>query len=70
MVPIATRVNRPAEMRPILSPKFKRPTARPPRMTVKFSHERNVPDCFFVWLVFLFFLFLFTFTVFFVFLIF
>lgn len=43
MVPIATRVNRPAEMRPTLSPKFSRPTARPPRMTVKFSHERNVP---------------------------
>lgn len=24
------------------SPKLRRPTARPPRMTVKFSHERKV----------------------------
>lgn len=39
---IATNVKRPAEICPTLSPKFKRPTARPPRMTVKLSHERNV----------------------------
>jgi hypothetical protein len=29
-------------MRPMLSPKFRSPTARPPRMTVKLSHERKV----------------------------
>lgn len=39
---IATSVNRPAEMRPTLSPKLSRPTAKPPRITVKLSHERNV----------------------------
>jgi hypothetical protein len=27
---------------PILSPKLSRPIARPPRMTVKLSHERKV----------------------------
>lgn len=35
-------VNRAAEMRPMRSPKFKRPTARPPRTTVKFNQERKV----------------------------
>jgi hypothetical protein len=35
-------VNRPAEIRPMRSPKLRRPTARPPRMTVKLSHERKV----------------------------
>ena len=39
---MATRVNRPAEILPILSPKLSRPMARPPRMTVKLSHERKV----------------------------
>lgn len=29
-------------MRPTRSPKFSSPTASPPRMTVKFSHDRNV----------------------------
>jgi hypothetical protein len=42
MAAIATRVKRPAEMRPTESPKFRSPTARPPRMTVKLSHDRNV----------------------------
>jgi len=42
IVPIATNVNRPADMRPTLSPKLSRPTARPPRITVKLSQERNV----------------------------
>lgn len=36
------RVNRPAEMRPTLSPKLSRPMARPPRMMVKLSQERKV----------------------------
>ena len=36
IVPIATSVNRPAEMRPTESPKLSRPMARPPRRTVKF----------------------------------
>lgn len=39
---IATNVNKPAEIRPMLSPKLRRPTASPPRMTVKLSHERKV----------------------------
>lgn len=39
---IATNVNRPALIFPILSPKLRRPIARPPRMTVKLSHERKV----------------------------
>jgi hypothetical protein len=42
MAAIATRVKRPAEMRPTESPKLSRPTARPPRMTVKLSHDRKV----------------------------
>lgn len=42
IVPIATNVNRPADIRPTRSPKFNSPTASPPRMTVKLSHERNV----------------------------
>ena len=42
MAAIATNVNKPADIRPTESPKFSRPTARPPRMTVKLSHERNV----------------------------
>ena len=29
-------------MRPTLSPKFSRPMASPPRMTVKFSHDKKV----------------------------
>jgi hypothetical protein len=39
---MATIVNKPAEILPIESPKLSRPTARPPRMTVKLSHERKV----------------------------
>jgi hypothetical protein len=31
-----------AEIFPTLSPKFRRPTARPPRTTAKWSHERKV----------------------------
>lgn len=42
MAIMATRVNRPALIFPTLSPKFSSPIARPPRMTVKFSHERKV----------------------------
>ena len=42
MAAIATSVNRPADIRPTESPKFRSPTARPPRMTVKLSHDRNV----------------------------
>jgi hypothetical protein len=42
MAIMATRVKRPAEILPILSPKLSRPIARPPRMTVKLSHERKV----------------------------
>lgn len=42
MAAMATIVNSPAEIMPTLSPKLRRPTARPPRMTVKFSHERKV----------------------------
>jgi hypothetical protein len=39
---MATTVKHAALMRPTLSPKLRRPTASPPRMTVKFSHERKV----------------------------
>ena len=42
MAAIATNVNRPAEIWPTLSPKLRSPTARPPRITVKLSHERKV----------------------------
>lgn len=42
MAAMAMMVKRPAEMRPTRSPKLRRPMARPPRMTVKLSHERNV----------------------------
>lgn len=42
IVAIATKVNRPADIWPTLSPKLRRPTASPPRMTVKFNHERKV----------------------------
>jgi hypothetical protein len=39
---MATTVKQAAEMRPMRSPKLRRPMARPPRMTVKFSQERKV----------------------------
>jgi hypothetical protein len=39
---MATNVNRPALIFPILSPKLRRPMASPPRITVKLSHERKV----------------------------
>jgi hypothetical protein len=42
MAIIATSVKSPALIFPILSPKLRRPIARPPRMTVKLSHERKV----------------------------
>lgn len=42
MVAMATRVKRPAEMRPTRSPKLRRPMAKPPRMTVKFNQLRKV----------------------------
>jgi hypothetical protein len=38
----ATSVKRPALIWPTRSPKLSRPTARPPRMTVKLSQERKV----------------------------
>lgn len=42
MVAIATTVKSEADIRPTLSPKFSKPTARLPSMTVKLSHERKV----------------------------
>lgn len=42
IVAIATMVKRTADVRPMLSPKFRSPTASPPRRTVKLSHERKV----------------------------
>jgi len=42
IVAIATHVKITAAVRPTLSPKFKRPMERPPRMTVKLSQERKV----------------------------
>jgi len=39
---MATRVKQPALIWPTRSPKLSRPTARPPRMTLKLSHERKV----------------------------
>ena len=42
MVAMATSVNKPALIRPTLSPKFKSPMARPPRIMVKLSQERKV----------------------------
>lgn len=42
MVSMATPVNRKAEMKAGLSPKFSMPIARAPRMTVKLSHDRKV----------------------------
>jgi hypothetical protein len=42
MAPIAITVKMAALICPTLSPKFRRPTARPPRMMVKFSQERKV----------------------------
>ena len=42
MVAIATTVKRKAEMKAGLSPKFSIPMASAPRITVKFSHDKNV----------------------------
>jgi hypothetical protein len=42
MAAMAMMVKRPAEIRPTRSPKFSRPIAKPPRMTVKLSQERKV----------------------------
>jgi hypothetical protein len=42
MVNMAINVNKPAETRPTESPKFKSPTPRDPKMTVKLSHDKNV----------------------------
>ena len=43
MHPMATNVNKPAQMRETASvPKLSRPIDSPPRMTVKLSQERNV----------------------------
>ena len=42
ILPIAIRVNNAALILPTLSPKFNNPTPRPPSITVKFNHDRNV----------------------------
>lgn len=42
MAAMATRVKQPALIWPTRSPKLSRPTARPPRMTLKLSHDRKV----------------------------
>jgi hypothetical protein len=42
MAAMAIMVKRLAAMRPTRSPKLSRPMARPPRRTVKLSHERKV----------------------------
>jgi len=42
MAPMAMTVKIPALIWPTLSPKLSRPTARPPRMMVKLSHDRKV----------------------------
>lgn len=42
MMDIATKVNTTAEMRPALSPKFNRPMARVPKITVKLSQDKKV----------------------------
>jgi hypothetical protein len=42
MAAMAMMVKRTAEMKAGRSPKFSMPTASAPRMTVKFSHDRNV----------------------------
>ena len=42
IVAMDTTVNRNAEMKAGRSPKFSMPMARAPRITVKFSHDRNV----------------------------
>lgn len=39
---MAMKVNKPALILPIWSPKFNNPTPKEPKMTVKLSHERNV----------------------------
>lgn len=39
---MATSVNSPADMRPTLSPKLRRPMAKPPRMTVKLRYDKKV----------------------------
>lgn len=42
MVPIAINVNNDAEILPTLSPKFNKPIANEPKMTVKFNHDKKV----------------------------
>lgn len=42
IVPIEINVNKEAEILPTLSPKFNRPMANDPKITVKFNQERNV----------------------------
>lgn len=42
MVNMAMKVNKPALILPIWSPKFNKPTPKDPKMTVKLSHERKV----------------------------
>lgn len=39
---MAMKVNKPALILPIWSPKFNNPTPKDPKMTVKFNHERKV----------------------------
>lgn len=42
MVNMAMNVNKPADTRPIWSPKFNKPTPREPKMTVKLSQDKKV----------------------------
>ena len=42
IVNMAMKVKSPALILPIWSPKFKRPTPKEPRITVKLSHDKNV----------------------------
>lgn len=42
MAAMATKVKHAALIWPTRSPKLSRPSARPPRMMAKLSHERNV----------------------------
>lgn len=42
MVPMAIKVNKEAEILPTLSPKFNKPMANEPKITVKFNHDKKV----------------------------
>lgn len=42
MVNMAIKVNNPALILPIWSPKFNKPTPKDPNITVKFNHDKKV----------------------------